>query len=726
MHRGPTAIIVALVLGHEGLARADDEELAALLEENVVAGPSQTAERAKDAPATTSTIPGDDLRRYGIRSLAEALDFLSLGLVTQDPLHTVEVGSRGVLLTGDYNNHLLLMIDGHYVNEPWGSSAFVDAGLGVPIELIDRVEIMLGPGSVVYGGNAMLAVVNVITRGASTFGGVRVVAEGTISPGQARGNIDSLAARDLGASYRIGAGAGAETSLLGRKLEVTAQIERYQVGQPTFVYDRSSATNADGTPRDFGPNALAPGVWGGPLRRANKATVTSGYARVLVDDLTLTFRGSDYARDTPTPSFNQSFGNFDDPRSGEVDRWLQLGASWSKQLTPRLKLATSGWLGSYHYEQSIHTVNGSDCGVPLTGPCRYDYDGHAVWGGASGNVTYDWLGSDRLTTTAGVLAQGRRLGTDTQVIETASGRPVPVDGDSHATEMARGAFVQQRWSPASFAHLNGGLRFDDAPRGRGQLSPRAAAALDAWRGGTVKAIWSQAFRPATFYEAYGTSVSLQPQGELAPEHERSAELTVEQRAGRHRVFFGVFRTWWDDMIGFRCDAATGVCHYANTGRVDSWGFNARAEGSMGPVQYGLQVTGARAWQTEEGSQSSLPVAPQLYGNARLAWDLGGNRPTIAVVGQLVGTRLADRALDGGWATTPVAPVNVRAKLTASGPVPGLSGLSYRVGIDVASASRTAYVAGPYGVGSGSGGQLPAAALVPVNRFTLLTGLQYAF
>jgi len=150
---GPALAVCAAVLWSATPAWADDEaELEGLLAEPVVSGASKSAEPASDAPATTSVLTAADMRRYGMRSLAEAIDFLGMGLVTQDPLHAVEIGSRGVLITGDYGDHLLVLVDGHVVNEPWNGTAYYEQGLAVPLELIDRVELILGPGSVLYGG----------------------------------------------------------------------------------------------------------------------------------------------------------------------------------------------------------------------------------------------------------------------------------------------------------------------------------------------------------------------------------------------------------------------------------------------------------------------------------------------------------------------------------------------------------------------------------------------
>ena len=79
-------------------ARASDEDLESLLQQSVVSTASKTSEVANDAPATMSVLTDADIRRYGIRSLDEAIDFLGMGLVTQNPLHAVEIGGRGVRL----------------------------------------------------------------------------------------------------------------------------------------------------------------------------------------------------------------------------------------------------------------------------------------------------------------------------------------------------------------------------------------------------------------------------------------------------------------------------------------------------------------------------------------------------------------------------------------------------------------------------------------------------
>ncbi len=54
--------------------------------------------------------------------------------------------------------------DGHAINEPLFGTARFDRGAGIPLEMVDHIEVILGPGSVLYGSNAMLGVINVITK----------------------------------------------------------------------------------------------------------------------------------------------------------------------------------------------------------------------------------------------------------------------------------------------------------------------------------------------------------------------------------------------------------------------------------------------------------------------------------------------------------------------------------------------------------------------------------
>jgi outer membrane cobalamin receptor len=266
----------SIALGFTGSARADDTgDLEALLDEPLVATASKTSEAASAAPASSTVITADDLRRYGIRSLDEAINYLSVGMVSETPLTAAEVGARGVLITQDYGSHVLLLIDGHTVNEPWGGTAYFERGAGIPLEIVDHIEVIVGPGSVLYGSNAMLGVINVVTKRARDWHGIHAVTEAEVNPSD----------EGVGWSMRGGAGVGFDFELAGEKSEITFQGEYYSLEGTPFAFGPQPYGDdaVTGLPRKFS-DQTPPGVWGGVARETYYARVPSGYLRFAIGD----------------------------------------------------------------------------------------------------------------------------------------------------------------------------------------------------------------------------------------------------------------------------------------------------------------------------------------------------------------------------------------------------------------------------------------------------------
>src|SRR6202030_4349922 len=106
---------------------------------------------------------------------------------------------------------------------------------------------------------------------------------------------------------------------------------------------------------------------------------------------------------------------------------------------------------------------------------------------------------------------------------------------------------------------------------------------------------------------------------------------------------GVFRSWWQDIVenhvltvaeqedavsrGQISLATFGVSQFRNVSKIQNWGLNGALEGTAGHEQqlhYGLNATAAIARRDEVGVPSEpLAVAPQLFGNARIAYDIPG-------------------------------------------------------------------------------------------------------
>jgi outer membrane receptor for ferrienterochelin and colicins len=709
-------------------ARADDAaELAGLLSENVVSGASKSAELASDAPATVSVLSAEDMRRYGIRSVAEAVDFLGMGVITQDPLHSVEIGSRGVLLTSDYGSHFLVVVDGHALNEQWAGTAYYEQGLALPLELIDHIELILGPGSVLYGGNAMLGVINIVTKEARSAAGLTVVAEGGLAPQQGiGGRLESFAPGDLGTTYRLGLGVGKSFRVGGEDASFVAHAELYNQNGPSFAFPlQSGNVNPDGTPTDFGPRAPALGAWGGRVHDQYYTSVPTVWAKLKLGNLTLEARASRYRRATPYINyFNQLASDFDEPRSAETERFLSLDIRYQRHLGSLVNLVGHAYADDYKYTSTAYVSDTSLC--MADGACLTTAMSKARWAGAELQASVDWLKNESLTTLLGTEARVRRIGGGQDSELASDGQPIYSAPLGTVTEVPWAFFVQQRYSPIGRLHLNAGARLDSDPRGGDHISPRAAFAADAWKNGVVKGIYSEAFRAPTYFESiYRLNDSSGQTNQLDPEVVRGIEATVEQRFGAQRFLLGGYRTWWHDMISLTLlDPATGALGYQNASKIDNYGLNALFEGSFGRWKYGASLTWAYTRRLIDGQALRLPVAPRVFGNARVSYDFGGDWPTLALASSFVGSRLADRANDGNFPVTPRAPSSLTLRGTVSGDVPKVPSLSYRLSVNYVTGAVSPYVAGPNQVQDPTVFPRPNAELVPVNRLSTFATLIY--
>lgn len=689
-------VIGALASASPVRAGEEDDTLAELLDEHVVSGASKTSELAKDAPATTSVITSEEISRYGIRSLAEAIDFLGMGLLTQDPLHSVEVGGRGVLLTSDFGNHMLLVVDGHVFNEFWNGTAYFEQAAGIPLEMIDHIELILGPGSVLYGSNAMIGVINIVTKRGAANEGVHLTASGGLSPQQGRsGDFTSFSPGDLGGYYRLGASLGQQLPF-GQHSELNVGVELYHQSGPSFIWGPQTATNDAGAPYNFGPRVPL-GQWGGRVDNQYNTFIPTIYSRLTIGDLSVMLRAELYRRATPVQGFDQQHTDFDEERSWERDRWISADVQYKKRFARKLVLSLRGYADVYDYYQQTYNSEQTVCAVQTTGPCLFKAIGRSKWIGSELQASYDWTEEDRYTTLLGLNGTVRSVGGETVSIEADTNDVLYIEGNNDVTEVVRSAYIQQRVAPTEFLHLNAGARYDADPRGGNRLSPRAAVAIDVWDGGVLKLIYAEAFRAPTYFEALYTSPYQIPNENIRSESVRGFESTFEQRFGRHTFLVGAFRTRWSDMLSIRT-LPGGVSQYDNISAVDNYGLNASVRGAAGSLQYGASAvvahTRREGGDDTDGGDQVLPAAPQFFGNARLSYSLPDSLPTIALATTFVGRRPADRYLDGNFTPPPYAPASAQLRLTVSQEWPGIPGLSYRIGGSYTTGDVVPYVAGP--------------------------------
>ena len=130
---------------------------------------SKREERLGDAPASVFVISADDIRRTGARNLPEALRLAPQLHVALNNQGTYITTARG--FAGNSANKQLVMIDGRSIYSPLFSGVFWDA-YDLPMESIERIEVVSGPGGTLWGTNAVNGVINIITKpAAATQGG---------------------------------------------------------------------------------------------------------------------------------------------------------------------------------------------------------------------------------------------------------------------------------------------------------------------------------------------------------------------------------------------------------------------------------------------------------------------------------------------------------------------------------------------------------------------------
>jgi len=133
---------------------------------------SRRPEPLSEAPASVYVITHDDIHRSAAVTLPELLRLAPNLEVARQDGPNYAVSARG-FNSASASNKLLVMVDGRSVYSPLHSGVFWDQ-LQVPLDDIDRIEVISGPGGTLWGANAVNGVINVITKNSADTQGVLV------------------------------------------------------------------------------------------------------------------------------------------------------------------------------------------------------------------------------------------------------------------------------------------------------------------------------------------------------------------------------------------------------------------------------------------------------------------------------------------------------------------------------------------------------------------------
>jgi outer membrane receptor protein involved in Fe transport len=740
-------------------------ELNAALSQQIVSGASRTAETAEQAPVAATVIRAEDLRRYGIRTVAEALSFLSMGtfLLGGQISDSQTVGARGVVADGDSNNHFLVVVDGHPINQGVTDGAAMGYGLGIPISMIDSIEVILGPGSVVYGGNAMLGIINIRTKPGRQMHGVSLLGQYAISPTQtADGKIDSMALDSMGGSHRAEATVGKTFQFAGKEGEFTMGLVSGQMTLPTTtIAPQTPFANAPATAPRYGGDITM------PLDSGH-----GGYGRLKIGNFSAdaSYVVGNWAWGTPAAqNLTQMPGYFD-------YKQLRTNAAYAFDLGSHL----SGFaaLRFMDYQHSAHRI-GPAGSCPVAGTVGSRCFVSSIVGGTRESLelqgTYDFLADGRYQLMMGLDGRMGQAGGYAHTADAATGLRFSPDGGYDSDSQVFGAYAQFRGRPARWAAVNLGIRGDwiwdqgssvvlpstnpailgaTVNTNNSAVSPRAAVMLFPTDSTTAYASYSRAFRAPSTNELHFVSTLIEPASGLKPEIVDSGEVGVKQKLGVHRALASVFVEKRSGLIGFIPTDKPGKQKYSSVGDIENYGFNVGFDGSLDAnrFHYGASFTYAHARRSitpiamtlspaaQAAADTAIPQsesnprilgAPEWSGNLRLAYDFQGSLPEIAVAAVILGPRLTGfgysgtilvpPATEGGTPTTQTVfgrawrsnidpfrtDTMVEARLHVGGPLPYVPSIRYTL--------MANYLFGPafepVAYGPTPGGSVPTTAVV---------------
>src|SRR5690606_21642205 len=176
---------------HEVELEASDQE---------VTGATRSLQTLATAPASVTLVSRREIWAFGYQRLTEAVRAVR-GFYTSDDLNYEAIGVRGFSRPGDFTNRVLVLRDGHPMNDDWVGSAAVGRDFAVELDDVSRIEVVRGPGSTFYGPGAFFGVIQVVTeepgvspalRGGGSLdslGGGSVFARGTAGDERAAASV---------------------------------------------------------------------------------------------------------------------------------------------------------------------------------------------------------------------------------------------------------------------------------------------------------------------------------------------------------------------------------------------------------------------------------------------------------------------------------------------------------------------------------------------------------
>lgn len=430
-----------------------------------VAATSRFVEDIEDAPSSVTIIDGQELRAFGYPTIAEALRGTRGIALSNDRVYW-SAAIRGLGDPRDYNNRLLVLQDGTVMNDNILAASFIGSDARADLEDVQRIEVVRGPGSLVYGTGALSGVVNLVPRGkdeaTSAHAGAGTYENGTL---HARGGFYL--------NFNKAKTAGMWASLSGARSD----------GFDLTVEPRNApGTTATANQVDsFGSIGTAGRVWYGPI--------------------TAQWFFHSRSQHAPTGPYST---HFNDARVLYQDQRFMTEIRAEPKISERLSIMARAYAHHYAYRGTYVYEP-----PPVEG---FDEEYAGIWFGGEARAIVTPMKTLRITVGGEVQGNPQANMIGCANYKANNGRCPPIDLDASGTIVGDTYLdVQQSyvtgavygladWGINKWLRISAGVRGDFSSLLDPQIVARGAIIVKPWTGGVVKLMGGNAFRRPSIFE----------------------------------------------------------------------------------------------------------------------------------------------------------------------------------------------------------------------------------
>jgi outer membrane receptor for ferrienterochelin and colicins len=566
-------------------AQISGEEAMLLGEIPIVYSAAKYEQKITEAPAAVTIITGDQIRKYGYRTFAQVLQSVP-GLFTTYDRNYDYLGIRGFNRPADYNSRVLLLIDGHRLNDAMFDQAPIGTDSPIDVDLIERVEVVRGPSSSLYGTNAFFGVINVITKRGRDIKGV----EGSWENSSYTSNKGRL-------TY-------------GQKLSNGLEF----IASGSYLY-------SEGHENLFYPEFNTPAQNNGIAHRMDQDTFHNFFGKVSYGDFTLQGGYVGRKKGIPTAAFGTIFNN---ARDAVVDRRGYLDLKYQHEFANQLTVKGRLYYDTYYFRDD-YLLN------PAPIPPAQDYAIATEQAGGELAVVRRLFEKHKVTLGGEFRSQFRMDQSNTGPFPPATSLT-----DNRKSNIGA-VYFQDEFSITDRLILNAGIRYDHYSTFGGTVNPRTGL-IYTWHDTTAKLLYGRAFRaPNPFQQFNIVSGVTKPNPDLKPEIINTYELVLEQYLGHHlRGSASVYYYEIDKLISQILEPDGLV--YRNTDKINARGFELTVEGKWpsgwdGRVSYAIQEA------RDNASDRLLTNSPQHLVKGNLIIPLFSDKVFVSLETRYMSSRL---------------------------------------------------------------------------------------